>query len=106
MRVTDLDAETYQVHLQKSPDLPADTLAVSVSCRGTVYSAEALILGDKPYIYQLDKGKLPAGCLQFTLYNQDGKILADRLAFNRAPLEYCRVLLFYNSVQELLRHKW
>ena len=46
MRVTDLDAETYQVHLQKSPDLPADTLAVSVSCRGTVYSAEALILGD------------------------------------------------------------
>lgn len=64
----------------KSPDLPADTLAVSVSCRGTVYSAEALILGDKPYIYQLNKGKLPAGCLQFTLYNQDGKILADRLA--------------------------
>lgn len=60
MRVTDLDAETYQVHLQKSPDLPADTLAVSVSCRGTVYSAEALILGDKPYIYQLNKGKLPA----------------------------------------------
>ena len=45
MRVTDLDAETYQVHLQKSPDLPADTLAVSVSCRGTVYSAEALIFG-------------------------------------------------------------
>ena len=24
-------------------------------------------------------------------YNQDGKILADRLAFNRAPLEYCCV---------------
>lgn len=106
MRVTDLDAETYQVHLQKSPDLPADTLAVSVSCRGTVYSAEALILGDKPYIYQLNKGKLPAGCLQFTLYNQDGKILADRLAFNRAPLEYCRVTVeadkpFYKPLEKV-----
>lgn len=106
MRVTDLDAETYQVHLQKSPDLPADTLAVSVSCRGTVYSAEALILGDKPYIYQLDKGKLPAGCLQFTLYNQDGKILADRLAFNRAPLEYCCVTVeadkpFYKPLEKV-----
>ena len=55
MRVTDLDAETYQYICKKSPDLPADTLAVSVSCRGTVYSAEALILGDKPYIYQLIK---------------------------------------------------
>lgn len=88
MRVTDMDAETFQVHLQKSPDLPADTLAVSVSCRGTVYSAEALVLGDEPYVYQLDKGKFPAGCLQFTLYNQYGNILADRLAFNRRPLEY------------------
>lgn len=91
MRVTDLDAETYQIHLQKSPDLPADTLAVSVSCRGTVYSAEALILGDEPYIYQLDKRKLPAGCLQFTLYDQSGDILADRLTFNRCPLEYCQI---------------
>jgi len=91
MRVTDLDAETYQVHLQKSPDLPIDTLAVSVSCRGTVCSAEALILGDEPYVFQLDKNKIPAGCLQFTFYDRYGNILADRLAFNRHPLEYCHI---------------
>ena len=61
MRVTDLDAETYQGTSAKISGLAGWTLlAVSVSCRGTVYSAEALILGDKPYIYQLNKGKLPA----------------------------------------------
>ena len=76
----------------KSPDLPADTLAVSVSCRGTVYSAEALILGDEPYIYQLDKRKLPAGLPSVHPFMTNlAIILADRLTFNRCPLEYCQI---------------
>ena len=91
MRVTDLDAETYQIHLQKSPDLPADTLAVSVSCRGTVYSAEALIWVMSLIFINWIRENLPAGCLQFTLYDQSGDILADRLTFNRCPLEYCQI---------------
>lgn len=91
MRIHDTNRETYQIKISKSPLLPRDTLALSVSCRGTVYAVEAMSLADTPYSFHLSKSDLPAGCLQFTLYNKQGDLLAERLSFNTRPLKYHRV---------------
>lgn len=90
-RVTDTDPDYFQVQLQKSPSLPVDTVAVSVSCRGTVYAVEVVCLKDEPYEYRLSKSALPAGCLQFTLYDSRGRILSERLSFNNHLLPYGRI---------------
>ena len=88
MRINDSNEEAYQIEISKSPVLPRDTIAVSVSCRGTVYAVEAMRLADAPYVFQLPKSRLPAGCIQFTLYDKKGNILAERLSFNTHPLKY------------------
>lgn len=91
MHVTDTSPNYYQVQLQKSSSLPTDTVAMSISCRGTVYAVEAVCLGDVPYEFQISKSVLPAGCLQFTLYDSHGSILSERLSFNNHLLPYGRI---------------
>lgn len=91
LRVEHLNDSIFQVKLQKSLTLPYDTVALSVSCRGTVYSVEAVGLGDDPYVFNVDKDKLPAGCLQFTLFDTSGNILSERLSFNNRSFEYLTV---------------
>lgn len=91
MRVNDTDKDYYQVELQKSAGLPGDTVAVSISCRGTVHAVEAAKLGNAPYTFRVPKSRFPAGCLQFTLYDIHGNILAERLSFNTHPLKYASV---------------
>lgn len=48
MRINDTNEESYQIEISKSPVPPRDTIAVSVSCRGTVYAVEAMRLADAP----------------------------------------------------------
>lgn len=48
-------------------------------------------LADAPYVFRLPKSRLPAGCIQFTLYDKKGNILAERLSFNTRPLTYYRL---------------
>jgi hypothetical protein len=81
MRINDSNEEAYQIEISKSPVLPRDTIAVSVSCRGTVYAVEAMRLADAPYVFQLPKSRLPAGCIQFTLYDKKGNILIQYTSF-------------------------
>ncbi len=80
LHVENSGEERLVVNLHKSADIPCDTVAVCVSCRGKVYSATMIM--EFPYAFQLPKSKLPTGCLQITVYNSKGEILADRLAFN------------------------
>ena len=88
MHVNNMRSESIQITLQKSSSLPYDTVAVSVSCRGRVYSVEAFGLGEEPYTFSVSKDRFPAGCLQITAFNADGDILAERLAFHTKPHMY------------------
>ncbi len=88
MHVNNMRSESIQITLQKSSSLPYDTVAVSVSCRGRVYSVEAFGLGEEPYTFSVSKDRFPAGCLQITAFNADGDILAERLAFHTKPDMY------------------
>lgn len=48
-------------------------------------------LADAPLRFPVTQIPLPAGCIQFTLYDKKGNILAERLSFNTRPLTYYRL---------------
>lgn len=91
MRADHLNDSVLQVRIAKSSSLPADTIGFSVSCRGVVYSAETFLVGDSPVSFPLSLPAFPAGCLQLTLFNRDGSLLAERLVFNRCNSSYLTV---------------
>lgn len=91
MQTDHLNDSILQLRIQKSPDLPQDTVALSVSCRGTVYLAKRVKLKDEPYLFTLSKKELPSGCLQFTLFDKHGNILSERLVFNTGTIDYLTV---------------
>lgn len=91
MQVDHLNDTIIQVRLQKSPALPTDTLALSVSCRGKVYAAKTIRAGNEPNTFHFSKVGLPAGCLQFTLFDRQGKVFSERLIFNTGTAHYLTV---------------
>ena len=91
MQARHLNDTTLQIRLQQSPGLPVDTIGFSVSCRGTVYAAKTIRITDEAKTFQLSKNELPAGCLQLTLFDRQGKVLAERLIFNTGPVNYLTV---------------
>lgn len=87
----DGEEDAFRVAVRKSSGLPYDTLALSVMCRGKVYALEAFGIGAGPYVYCVPRSALPVGCLQFTLFDKRGHVLAERLAFNEAGVDYLMV---------------
>lgn len=92
MQADHLNDTTLQIRVQKSPALPADTVALSVSCRGKVYAAKIIQLqNDRPLTFHLSKTGMPAGCLQLTLFDRQGTVLSERLIFNTGTTDYLSV---------------
>lgn len=79
------------VQIARSPSLSVDTVGFSVSCRGIVYQAEMFLSGNTPVVFPLLKSAFPAGCLQLTLFDKLGNILAERLVFNSCNVDYLSV---------------
>ncbi len=83
LNVNTQDKDYLYIRLQKSSSLPSDSIGISVSCRGRVYFFETIVFtSDIPFDLRLPKEKLPAGAIQITIFNAEGKVLAERLAFN------------------------
>lgn len=72
----------------KSPDLPSDTLGLTISCRGKVYASQILsVTGNDPVQLSIPKDKLPRGVVQITLFDSFGQILCERMAFSNTSAE-------------------
>lgn len=91
MQADHLNDTTLQLCVKKSPALPTDTIAVSVSCRGTVYMAKIFEIGNAPLTLRIPETGMPAGCLQVTLFDRQGNILSERLIFNTWKADYLTV---------------
>ena len=76
------DSEKINVLIRKSPQLPADTLGITVSCRGILYASD-YVTTDKENIASLTIPPriLPSGVSQITLFNTSGERLCERLVF-------------------------
>ena len=72
---------SMQVDLRRTPDLPIDTLALSVLCRGKLVDFHLLTIPDKGQRLILSTKNFPQGVNQLTLYASDGRVLTDRLFF-------------------------
>ena len=80
------DYAGYEVMLHASPSQPDELLGWSLQCRGALTAFDTITLGNGNRIrMRLDKEALRPGVNQFTLFNADGHILADRLFFVQPP---------------------
>ena len=80
------DYAGYEVMLHASPSQPDELLGWSLQCRGALTAFDTITLGNGNRIrMRLNKEVLRPGVNQFTLFNADGHVLADRLFFVQPP---------------------
>ncbi|MDD3322730.1 MAG: hypothetical protein PHS59_14925 [Paludibacter sp.] len=82
LQTDNLNSQYLRVQLNKTADLPNDTLGVTFTCRGKVYAFEKFSITEgEPSLLTILKSNLPSGVIQITVFNKLGEILAERLAF-------------------------
>ncbi|MDP4271335.1 MAG: hypothetical protein Q8909_14625, partial [Bacteroidota bacterium] len=80
--VDNSDAEKMGFVVQRSSALKGDALGLTISCRGKVYASDQLdMTQDSVQQLMIPKKILPSGVIQLTLFNANGEILGERLAF-------------------------
>lgn len=80
------DYAGYEVMLHASPSQPNELLGWSLQCRGALTAFDTITLGNGQRArMRLDKEVLHPGVNQFTLFNAEGLVLADRLFFVQPP---------------------
>ena len=80
------DYTGYEVMLSASPSQPEELLGWSLQCRGALTAFDTITLGQGNRVrMKLSKEVLHPGVNQFTLFNADGLVLADRLFFVQPP---------------------
>ena len=80
------DYASYEVMLHASPAQPDELLGWSLQCRGALTAFDTITLGNGQRVrMKLDKEVLRPGVNQFTLFNAEGRVLADRLFFVQPP---------------------
>lgn len=80
-------ADSVAVTVQKSRGLPATALGLAVMCAGKLLDHCLIRMETEPpaVSFKLDKTGWPAGVAQIVLFDQEGRIVADRLIFTRRP---------------------
>ncbi len=82
MRVDNLRDDYMYIQLLGIPDSSPEKLGLSFACRGKIYAFEAISLDETgKCMLKMPKINLPAGVNQLTLFNAEGRIYAERLAF-------------------------
>jgi hypothetical protein len=80
--VDNLRTQDLWVQINKTLDLPDDTLGITFMCRGKVYAFKTFNVQEgEPTAFDISKSSLPSGITQITVFNSKGQILAERLAF-------------------------
>ena len=81
MTVIALPGKDVEVEIQSSANQPADTIGLTVICRGQPYVFETLIPENGKGYLKIPLKLLPTGVNQFTLFNAMGEIFAERMLF-------------------------
>lgn len=86
MNIGNLRNEFIDVKIEKSQNLAAQPIGLSVSCRGKAYLFQSIRV-DSTNCFELNipKKELPSGVNQITLFNTNGEVLSERLVFVNHP---------------------
>ena len=80
------DYAGYEVLLHASSSQPNELLGWSLQCRGALTAFDTITLGNGQRArMRLEQEVLRPGVNQFTLFNAEGRVLADRLFFVQPP---------------------
>ncbi len=77
------NAMFVEVNLQSSPDLKAAEFILLAQVRGQIVSLVRAKLRDNQYQVAIPNYKVPAGVMQITLFDTEGRPLCERLSFVR-----------------------
>ncbi len=82
MTVDNSEKDDMTILIQKSPQLVADSLGITISCRGKLYTSDYVIVNNEnKAALSLPCRMLPSGVSQITLFNRAGEVLSERLVF-------------------------
>ena len=88
MNIGNLRNEFIDVKIEKSQNLAAQPIGLSVSCRGKAYLFQSIrVDSTNCFGLNIPKKELFSGVNQFTLFNTNGDVLSERLVFVNHPDE-------------------
>ncbi|MDU1891364.1 MAG: hypothetical protein E6767_11815 [Dysgonomonas sp.] len=74
--------DKINIQIRKNIETPADTLSLTIICRGKIYNSNIIEIPDtKTVDLDINKNNLPSGISQIVLFNKHGDIICDRLIF-------------------------
>lgn len=79
-----LDTDSVQIQVQKNIQTPAAILGIAVVGHGKLYNYCLVnVENEDPVCFKLPKSNMNSGVQQIILFDENGKIVADRLIFQR-----------------------
>jgi hypothetical protein len=81
LKVNSVTKENIILQIEKSATQPAIPLGLSVLCRGEAIYFRTIQVDSTPVVLKIPKDKFPEGVNQVTLFDDQGKIYAERLTF-------------------------
>ena len=74
------------IDCRPNPSMQNHTVEILGHIRGQVFLSKTMN-GNAPVRYRLDKNTIPSGILHFTLFDEQNRPIAERLAYNENPNE-------------------
>lgn len=82
LQCNNLNAENLTVQIDKTKDTPSKALGLSLTCRGKVCAFKIVEINEEePYFLSIPKENLPTGVVRITLFDSEGQIYGERMAF-------------------------
>jgi hypothetical protein len=81
LQVNNFSKNTLMVQIDKSPEMSQSPLGLSILCRGEVSFFQEIAFDSESCMLKIPKEILTGGVNQITLFDDKGKILAERLLF-------------------------
>jgi hypothetical protein len=75
------DNDYVHADIESTPSLHGRALGIMLMHNGNVIGFDRFVLGKEPSLWRFKRHKMPAGVSELTLFDQDGRIWADRMLF-------------------------
>ena len=86
--------DSLLLNISRNNLFPSDMLGLAVTSRNSLYGSYIIDFsyGDE-FNFKIDKQKLPIGVINLTLFDSDGKEIAERMIFNNRPEKLIEIKL-------------
>lgn len=104
MRINNFD-EQYEIHIQPTGAYSNQTMLFFAQVRGEVYAASMIHGKEGRETLNIFKKDIPTGVVHFTLLNNEGNPIAERLSFNKNEIDEVEIFLNLDDETVSLRDR-